>query len=190
MADELMLLESPLGPRVRAGGREYDYFCGTSYYCLHGDARVIEAACSATRRYGLGPGTAWDMPPLREVEERAAAFFGTTEARYIVSGYLGNFFLVHALKDDYDVIFVDEISHYSVFDAIRSVGKPVTPFAHLDAGDLKRKLKKRSNLGRSPWSSRMGSFRLPEQWPLLPTMPRCWPTTEDSCAWTIPTEWA
>lgn len=137
-----MLLESPLGPRVRAGGREYDYFCGTSYYCLHGDARVIEAACSATRRYGLGPGTAWDMPPLREVEERAAAFFGTTEARYIVSGYLGNFFLVHALKDDYDAIFVDEISHYSVFDAIRSVGKPVTPFAHLDAGDLKRTLKK------------------------------------------------
>lgn len=150
MALEPRLLESPLGPRVRVDGREYDYFCGTSYYCLHGDARVIEAACRATRRYGLGPGTAWDMPPLREVEERAATFFSTPQARYIVSGYLGNFFLVHALGEDYDAIFVDEISHYSVFDAIRSLGKPVTPFAHLDSEDLERKLEKSLKPGQVP----------------------------------------
>jgi glycine C-acetyltransferase/8-amino-7-oxononanoate synthase len=84
------------------------------------------------------------------VEERAAAFFGTPKARYIVSGYLGNFFLVHALGEDYDAVFVDEISHYSVFDAIRSVGKPITPFAHLDAEDLKRKLKKSLKPGQIP----------------------------------------
>jgi len=148
--EEHVMLESPLGPRVRIEGKEYDYFCGTSYYCLHGDSRLIKAACQATQEFGLGPATGWDMPPLREVEELAATFFGTSAARYIVSGYLGNFFLVHALKDDYDVIFVDAVSHYSVFDAIRSVGKPTIPFSHLDAEDLEHKLRESLEPGQVP----------------------------------------
>ncbi|MBC7099659.1 pyridoxal phosphate-dependent aminotransferase family protein, partial [Candidatus Bipolaricaulota bacterium] len=89
MYEEHVMLESPLGPRVKIGGREYDYFCGTSYYCLHGHPRLIEAACRATKRYGLGPATGWAMPPLQEVERLAASFFNTPFARYIVSGYLG-----------------------------------------------------------------------------------------------------
>jgi len=148
--EEHVMLESPLGPRVKIKGREYDYFCGTSYYCLHGHPRLIEAACRATKRYGLGPATGWDMPPLQEVERLAASFFNTPFARYIVSGYLGNFFLLQALKDDYHVIFVDEVSHYSVFDAIGSAGKPAVPFAHLEPGDLERKLKKNLHPGQVP----------------------------------------
>ena len=147
---EEMMLESPLGPRMRIEGREYDYFCGTSYYCLHGHERLIRAACEATRAYGLGPATGWDMPPLREVEELAASFFGTPAAKYIVSGYLGNFFLVHARKDEYHAIFVDEVSHYSVFDAIRSVGKPIHPFPRLDPGGLEATLKDRLRPGEVP----------------------------------------
>ncbi|MGC9529098.1 MAG: aminotransferase class I/II-fold pyridoxal phosphate-dependent enzyme [Candidatus Bipolaricaulaceae bacterium] len=152
------VLESPLGPRVRVDGREYDYFCGTSYYCLHGHPQVVEAACQAARQYGLGPGTAWDVPPLQEVERRAAAFFAARTAQYIVSGYLGNFFLVHALRDDYDVIFVDRVSHYSVFDAIRSVGKPVISFAHLDADDLERKIADNLRAGQVPLAITDGIF--------------------------------
>jgi len=147
---EKILLESPLGPRMRIEGKEYDYFCGTSYYCLHGHERLIRAACEAARKYGLGPATGWDMPPLREVEELAAGFFGTPAAKYIVSGYLGNFFLVHALKEEHHVIFVDEVSHYSVFDAIRSVEKPIHPFAHLDPEDLRLKLKGHLGPGQVP----------------------------------------
>ena len=155
---ERITLESPLGPRVRIGGKEYDYFCGTSYYCLHGHGRLIRAACEATRKYGLGPATGWDMPPLREVEELAAGFFGTPAAKYIVSGYLGNFFLVHALRDEYDVIFVDVVSHYSVFDAVRSVGKPVHSFPHRDPDGLGEALKRHLRPGQVPLTITDGVF--------------------------------
>ena len=155
---ERITLESPLGPRVRIGGKEYDYFCGTSYYCLHGHGRLIRAACEATRKYGLGPATGWDMPPLREVEELAAGFFGTPAAKYIVSGYLGNFFLVHALRDEYDVIFVDVVSHYSVFDAVRSVGKPVHSFPHRDPDGLGEALKRHLRPGQVPLAITDGVF--------------------------------
>jgi glycine C-acetyltransferase/8-amino-7-oxononanoate synthase len=150
MTEERIILESPLGPRVRINGREYDYFCGTSYYCLHGDRRLIEAACRATEDFGLGPATGWDMPPLREVEELAASFFGTPRARYIISGYLGNFFLLQALRDDYDVVFADEISHYSIRDALAAVDRPVFTFAHLDPGDLSSQLRRHLRAGQRP----------------------------------------
>ncbi|KYB45748.1 hypothetical protein AB664_34115 [Brucella anthropi] len=52
-----MMMEEPLGARMRIDGRPVDYFCGTSYFCLHGHKAVIDAACAATRQYGLGPGT-------------------------------------------------------------------------------------------------------------------------------------
>lgn len=155
---EQIMLESPLGPRMVIEGREYDYFCGTSYYCLHGHERLIRAACDAARKYGLGPGTGWDMPPLRAVEELAAAFFGTHAAKYIVSGYLGNFTLVHALKEEYHRIFVDEASHYSVFDAIRSVGKPIHPFPHLDPEGLKDVIARHLKPGEVPFLITDGVF--------------------------------
>lgn len=144
------VLESPIGPRVKLNGKEYDYFCGTSYYCLHGDPRVIQAACEAARRFGLGPATAWDVPPLVEVEELAARFFNTPRARYIVSAYLGMFFLVMALQEEYDKIFVDELSHYSVFDGIQATGKRIVCFRHLDAHDLQEKLHQELGAGEVP----------------------------------------
>jgi len=155
---EETMLESPLGPRMVIEGKEYDYFCGTSYYCLHGHERLIRAACDAARKYGLGPATGWDMPPLREVEELAAAFFGTPKAKYIVSGYLGNFTLAHALKGEYHRIFVDEVSHYSVFDAINSVGKPIHPFPHLNPEGLRDELKRHLRPGEVPLTITDGVF--------------------------------
>jgi glycine C-acetyltransferase/8-amino-7-oxononanoate synthase len=122
-------------------GREVDYFCGTSYYTLHGDSRVIDAACTATQDYGLGPATHMSSPPLEEVARRAAEFFGTEQATYIASGYLGDMVLVQALQDDYDVVFADEGSHYSVFDGIQTTGKRLILFRHLDVADLEDKLR-------------------------------------------------
>jgi len=132
---------SPLGARMVVNERDVDYFCGTSYYTLHGDPRVIAAACEATRKYGTGPGTVMASPPLVEVVARAARFFQTESAQYIVSGYLGDMLLTQALSNDYDMVFVDDSSHYSVFDGIRSTGKSVITFCHLDPEDLRQKLR-------------------------------------------------
>ena len=139
-----------MGSRMLVDGRRVDYYCGTSYYSLHGDPRVIDAACAAIRRYGLGPATVMNTPPLLEVVERAGAFFGTQSATYIVSGYLADMVLVQALSDDYDVVFVDERSHYSVFDGLVVGEKPVVRFRHKDANDLSVKLADNVKAGQIP----------------------------------------
>jgi len=117
-------------------GREVDYYCGTSYYTLHGDLRVIDAACEAIRQYGLGPATLMNAPPYREVIERASAFFETETATYVISGYLADLVLLQALSDHYDLALVDERSHYSVFDGLHATRKRLVQFRHLDANDL------------------------------------------------------
>lgn len=141
---------SPLGPRMVVNGRLVDYYCGTSYYTLHGDPRVIKAACEALQKYGLGPATVMDNPPLNEVAARAAEFFHVEKVQYFISGYLSDLILVQALRNDYDIILVDEISHYSVFDGIRSTGKRFITFHHLDPDDLKVKLRKYVQPGEVP----------------------------------------
>jgi len=143
-------LESPVGPRMLVDGRWVDYYCGTSYYSLHGDPRVIDAACDAVRRYGLGPATAMNTPPLLEVVERASAFLGTPSATYLISGYLAGMVLLQGLSDDYDAVFVDERSHYSVFDGIAASKKPVVRFRHRDVDDLSAKLADNVTAGQRP----------------------------------------
>jgi glycine C-acetyltransferase/8-amino-7-oxononanoate synthase len=140
-------MQSPPGARTVIDGREVDYFCGCGYYGLQGHPQLVEAACEAVRKYGLGSATSrrgyGDNPVLLEVEARAAEFFAAESALYYVSGYLGNSILLQGLRDDYDVVFVDRQSHYSVLDGVSLVGKPVVAFAHRDADDLKTQLAQR-----------------------------------------------
>jgi glycine C-acetyltransferase/8-amino-7-oxononanoate synthase len=70
------------------------------------------------------------------VEAAAARFFEAERAIYFVSGYLGNAILLQGLRGDYEQIFVDQDSHFSVWDGVRTAGIPVTPFQHLDPDDL------------------------------------------------------
>jgi len=135
------LMQGPVGPSVTLNGHVVDYFCGTSYYGLHADLRVIQAACSALRQFGTGPGNTVATPPSRELMTQISSFFGTEDARVVASGYLADMMLLQTLSARYDVAFVDERSHYSVVDGVRAIGTPVIGFAHLDPGDLRAKLR-------------------------------------------------
>lgn len=77
--DPMYVMESAPGPRTTINGRKVDYFCGTSYYGLHGHPELIKAACKASKKYGIGSATSrfgyGDNPVLLEVEQRAAKFF-------------------------------------------------------------------------------------------------------------------
>ena len=133
-------MESPIGARMVIGGREVDYYCGTSYFCLHGHPEVIEAACAATRQYGMGPGTLAHMQVYADLQERLRQWFGTEEVVYMISGYTSPLVLLQGLREDFDVIFIDAATHYSTRDAIPTLGKPVHEFRHADAGDLAEQL--------------------------------------------------
>jgi len=147
----MYIMESPPGPITIINGREVDYFCGCGYFAFQSHPELLQAACEAMKKFGMSSATSrsgyGNNPILVDVEKKAADFFGTENALYFVSGYLGNSILLQGLDDQYEMIFVDEESHYSVMDGIALANKPFVQFAHLDAEDLKKKVKQ--NLGPS-----------------------------------------
>ena len=140
----MSVMQSAPGPRTIIDNKEYDYFAGCGYLGFQGCKELIDAACDAVRLYGLGSSTSrkgcGDNPALLEVETRAAQFFEKEAALYYASGYMGNLILLQGLSEEYDCIFTDSSSHYSVLDAASAADKPVFQFAHLEADDLKKQL--------------------------------------------------
>jgi 7-keto-8-aminopelargonate synthetase-like enzyme len=147
------LAESPPGATIRIDGREYIFFAGTAYLGLQGNAEVIEAACQAARRYGIGSAnsrTAFgNTSPVIEVERRAAEMFGLDEAFYFASGWLGNNILTQTILPENGAAFLDEYSHYSVFEAARLSGRPIATFRHRDPDDLRTKLREKIQPGQN-----------------------------------------
>ena len=143
-------MESPIGARMVLNGREVDYFCGTSYHALHGHPVVIEAAANALRRYGLGPATRADVPVYEDAMARACRHFASESAAYLASGYLSIMALMLALRDDYDVVFADALSHFSIDDALKCVERPVVRFRHRDPQHLAEQLKSHLKAGQTP----------------------------------------
>lgn len=150
----MQIFESAPGPKVIINNREMDYFCGCGYLGLQGHPELIEAASQAVRKYGLGSATSrlgyGNNAPLLAVERNAAKFFETESALYYSSGYMGNSILLQGLSDDYDMIFMDKDSHYSIRDGASIIGKPVVPFIHCDADDLEAQLRKHLGPAQRP----------------------------------------
>jgi 7-keto-8-aminopelargonate synthetase-like enzyme len=146
--------ESPPGAYTKIDGREYLYFVGTGYLGLQGHPEVIRAACRAAEQYGIGSAnsrTAFGTtPPLLEVERLAAALFGLDDAFYFASGWMGSNILVQELDDLPSFVFIDECSHYSVFEATSMSVWPQVSFMHRDLDDLRNKLKEHLNACERP----------------------------------------
>ncbi|WP_246737312.1 pyridoxal phosphate-dependent aminotransferase family protein [Nordella sp. HKS 07] len=143
-------MESPLGARMLIDGREVDYYCGTSYFCLHGHPEVIDAACAATRTFGMGPGTLARMQVYADLQQRLRQWFAADEVVYMISGYSSPMALLQGLQDDFDVVFIDAATHYSALDAVPTLGKPVHPFRHADPDSLAEELARHLRPGQRP----------------------------------------
>ncbi len=139
------LMQSAPGAETIIDGRCYLYFGGTGYLGLQGHPEVIRAACEAAEQYGLGSATArsgfGSTPPVMELERQAARFFDMEEAFHVMSGYVANHVLVLALEGCFEAVFVDELSHYSIREAVRLSGRPVYSFRHRDPDDLRRRVR-------------------------------------------------
>ncbi len=149
-------MESAPSTETVINGRRYLYFGGTSYFGLHADQDLMKAGIRAWRKLGhstattrAGMGTS---PVHLQVEQEAARFFGTDSAAYLPSGYLSNMAGLRALHEagKFDVIFIDEHSHFSAFDAALATGAPTHKIAHMAPDDLESKLKTYLRPGQKP----------------------------------------
>jgi 8-amino-7-oxononanoate synthase len=147
------LMQSPPGADVIVDGQPYLYFGGTSYLGLAGRAEVIEAACEATRRYGIHTATSRSgygtNPATLAVESLAARFFETETAFYFVSGYMGNHILVQAIEP-FDLVAIEESAHFSSREAAKLAQKPIITFRGRDPDELRQELRQRLTPGQVP----------------------------------------
>lgn len=141
----MYVMESAPGARTIINGKEVDYFSGCGYFDFYGHPGIIDAACKAVKKYGISSGTSragfGNNPVLFEIEAKASQFFGTEDVLYYVSGCLGTSILLEGLSGEYDAIFIDSESHYSIMNAAYMVYKPVIKFSERDPDDLKKKIR-------------------------------------------------
>jgi 7-keto-8-aminopelargonate synthetase-like enzyme len=159
-------LDGPPDAKVTIDGRTFLYFAGTGYLGLQSHPEVLASTCEATLRYGIGAATsrtAFTATPLAEVERKTAKYFGTERAFHYPSGYFGNRLLVDALGGTFDRVYLDEASHYSLFESLAGSRVPrgkdrLVQFRHADVDDLREKLEKTLAPGERPLVMTDGVF--------------------------------
>lgn len=147
-------MQSPVGAHINFSGRDLLYFSGTGYLGLQSHPQVLQAALDALLRYGLSTATSrggyGEHPIYDELETQARAFWGCERVLYLASGYLGPAVLAQGLRGSYEVIFIDEFSHYSIFDGARSTQKPIHTFRHRDPQHLAQQCRLHLKAGQRP----------------------------------------
>lgn len=139
-----LTLDSPQGPVVRTGGREYLNFCSNDYLGLASHPAVIEALRRGATEYGVGSGASHlvcgHSRPHHQLEEALAAFTGRPRALLFSSGYMANTGILTTLLQRGDSVFEDRLNHASLLDGGLHSGARFQRFPHNDVEALERKL--------------------------------------------------
>ena len=158
------IIDSAAGTETKINGNKYLYFAGTGYFQLGSHPEVVKAAAEATLKYGIGSATSRAItgttPLLLEIEKKAAGLFDTEDAAYLPSGYLSNIAGLKALDemDAFDIIFIDEGSHYCNIEGAEVTGKPVVKFKNRNVGELRLKIEKNLKPDKRPLIASDGLF--------------------------------
>jgi 8-amino-7-oxononanoate synthase len=149
---ELRRVDSPMGTRIRIGGRTLLNFSSNDYLGLADDPALKAAAIQAVEKFGAGSGAArlvcGSLAPHHELEETLAGFKKTEAALTFSTGYATALGTICALLGKNDVIVLDKLVHACIVDAARLSGAKIRVFAHNDLDSLEKILR---------WSS---TFRL------------------------------
>lgn len=129
----------------RAGRRLLSFSCN-DYLGLSHHPAVIAAAQEAAARYGAGAGASrlvtGDHPLYAALEAELADWKQAGAACVFGSGYLANTGAIPALVGRKDLVLADRLVHACILDGIRLSGAKLLRFAHNDAADCARLLKK------------------------------------------------
>jgi 8-amino-7-oxononanoate synthase len=158
----LRRIDTGVGPQILIEGRRFVNFGGSSYLGLSSHPEILEAGITALREYGAGIPVPRNHDVISrghlEVELEAARFFGSESALFMGSGYYFGLVCMAALRRDYDVIFFDELCHYSLRDGIAASGLRSHSFRHLDVDDLGAQLRNFLSANQRPLVATDGMF--------------------------------
>lgn len=140
------------GTTARLDGREIIMAGSNNYLGLTKDPRVLAAARTALDASGSSVTGSrllnGNLLLHEELEAELAAFFGKPAALVFSTGYGTNVGTIAALVSRGDEIYLDREAHASAIDGARMSQAPIRVFEHNSAADLRRKLAKRSAVGR------------------------------------------
>ena len=132
--NNIRTLSSPQGAWLVVDEKKVLNFCSNNYLGLANHPKIVEAAKSASDKYGVGPGAvrtiAGTMDLHTELEKRLAAFKGVKSAITFQSGFNANLATIPALVGKEDVIFSDRLNHASIIDGCRLSGAKIKAYEH------------------------------------------------------------
>jgi glycine C-acetyltransferase/8-amino-7-oxononanoate synthase len=145
----LRTIASATGPTVILEGREVILLSSNNYLGLATHPTVVEAAITATRRYGAGSGAArlvcGTLTPHEALETALARFKGTEAALTFAAGYLANIGVIPALIGKDGLILADRLCHASLIDGCRLSGATFRVYHHRDMNHLEQLLARRTS---------------------------------------------
>lgn len=119
-------------------------FASNNYLGLAGDRRLIDAAISATEKYGTGSTgsrlVTGHLALHEELETAIADLKNTEDALVFSSGYLANLGTISAITGARDLILGDEYNHSCLKKGAVMSGATAIDYHHLDLVDLTAKL--------------------------------------------------
>jgi 8-amino-7-oxononanoate synthase len=137
-------IASKAGTTANVDGREMLMFASNNYLGLAGDHRLIEAAISATEKYGTGATgsrlVTGHLALHEELETAIADLKNTESALVFSSGYLANLGAISAIVGQRDLILGDEYNHSCLKKGAVMSGATAIDYLHLNLADLTAKL--------------------------------------------------
>ena len=130
------------GPRYRlqGSGKEYLRMNSNSYLSLSNHPELVEAADSATRELGVGPGAVRFIDGTFSyhvaLEQRIAHFVGKPAAKIFNSAYTSNCGLALAVSNKLTHWVGDQLNHNSIIRAMRISNVPGSNRAIYDHNDM------------------------------------------------------
>lgn len=150
--NQIPVIESAMGGRIRIGGKELINFCANDYLGLANHPRLQQAARDAIEKYGIGPGAVRSIAGTnvlhQQLEERLASFKGADACITFQSGFTANLATIPALVGRGDVIFSDRLNHASIIDGCRLSRATIVAYEHNDVDDLQEKVRQTTEYGR------------------------------------------
>lgn len=143
--NNILTIESPIGPEIQINGKKLLNFCSNNYLGLANNSTMREAAKKAIDDFGIGPAAVRTIAGTttlhKKLEEKLAEFKKVEAVITFQSGFTANLAVIPALTGEGDYIFSDELNHASIIDGCRLSKAEVIRFAHANAADLEEKLK-------------------------------------------------